>query len=65
MCIIIVIISFGFALQHWIAENYLTSFFGFAIGLFFLLVLINNIRTMKARKQEGCDNRREIDKSIS
>ena len=60
MCIIIVIISFGFALQHWIAENYLTSFFGFAIGFFLLLMLINNIRTMKARKQGECDKSCEL-----
>lgn len=55
MCVIIMIIAFGFAIQHWMLENYFMSLLGFSVGLFFLLMLLNNIRTLQARKNGNCD----------
>ncbi len=42
MCAIIMIISFGFAVQNLIAQNWLTGAVQLIIAIAFLLLLLNN-----------------------
>ncbi|MCH9739555.1 MAG: hypothetical protein K0U38_01755 [Epsilonproteobacteria bacterium] len=56
MCVIIMIIAFGFAIQNLMAENWLAGITQLLIALGFLLLLLNNIRAMRARKNGTCDS---------
>ena len=56
MCLVITIIIFGFAVQNLMIENWLIGVSQLVIALGFLLLLINNIRRMKALKSGRCYN---------
>jgi hypothetical protein len=56
MCAIIMIISFGFAVQNLIAQNWLTGAVQLIIAIAFLLLLLNNIQQVKARRDGTCYN---------
>ena len=56
MCLIITIIIFGFSIQNLLIENWLTGISQLILALGFLLLLLNNIRRMKAIKSGNCYN---------
>ena len=56
MCAIIMIIALGFAIENLIAQNWLAGIVQLVISIGFLLLLLNNIRSVRARRDGTCDN---------
>lgn len=56
MCVVITIIMLGLAIQNLLASNWLTGGVQLLIALGFLLLLINNIRRVRAERAGQCYN---------